>query len=126
MVVCPKIEKCSDNKAPFKLEGQCCETCMYVRQLSFGLAPGDVEGDVRANLTIEDKVTKPNTWSDWSPWTDCSRTCGGGRRSRMRECLTEGAAKLDCTGDVVQIEDCSTQPCPGECLHDCTTIFTRW
>ena len=123
VVVCPVIEKCSDNKAPFKLEGHCCETCMYVDQLSFRGSSSGVEGDLRANLTVEDKIDKVDTWSDWSQWTECSRSCGGGRQSRMRKCETEGALKLNCTGNVVDWNDCNTQPCPGECLHSCTTII---
>lgn len=35
----------------------------------------------------------------------------------MRECKIDGAASLDCTGDLVEIEDCNTHHCPGKILH---------
>ncbi len=107
---CKTIEKCEDNKAPFHLPEQCCETCNYIAQLIFNFGAGD---DLRSGNQTEEKRPKPNSWSDWSPWTKCSRECGGGRNSRMRECKIDGAASLDCTGDLVEIEDCNTQHCPG-------------
>jgi hypothetical protein len=39
-------------------------------------------------------------------------SCGGGRQSRMRECMTTGARELDCTGLTVNIIDCNTHHCP--------------
>jgi len=108
--VCDKFSECEDGKAPYTLPDTCCETCMYLQQLSFGRNPA--QNNFRTNAT-EDKP-KPNTWSNWSPWTQCSRECGGGRQSRMRQCNTEGAARLDCTGDVVEIQECNEHPCPSE------------
>ena len=58
-------------------------------------------------------IQAPQTWGEWTPWTDCSRSCGGGRQSRMRECDSEGRTVLDCTGDRVQVRHCNEQCCPG-------------
>ena len=66
-----------------------------------------------------DPLTTPNvldTWSDWSLWTDCSRSCGGGRKARGRRCLVDNKAELNCSGKVSEVEDCNTEiPCPGVC-----------
>lgn len=55
-----------------------------------------------------------DSWGDWTEWTRCSRECGGGRQSRMRDCLFEKRAQINCSGDRVQIQDCNTHNCPGE------------
>ena len=56
------------------------------------------------------------TWGEWSNWTECSRTCGGGRQSRVRECLSNGRTTLNCTGSRVDVQTCNTQCCPGLCV----------
>lgn len=60
-----------------------------------------------------------DSWGEWTEWTRCSRECGTGRQSRMRECQFENKARIECSGDRVQLQECNTQPCPGEgaCLH---------
>lgn len=55
-----------------------------------------------------------NTWSEWSGWTECSKTCEEGRQTRMRTCITEGQSILDCSGRRVDIRSCNKDPCPGE------------
>ena len=118
-VVCKNIIKCEDDKAPYKLPGECCVSCGYLSQLRFGAT------SERLNQTDKETRPKPNTWSAWTPWTECSRECGEGRQSRMRQCKTEGAAVLDCTGDVVEIRDCNTHPCPSE-PHTLVVLFALY
>ncbi|XP_030843525.1 A disintegrin and metalloproteinase with thrombospondin motifs adt-1-like [Strongylocentrotus purpuratus] len=51
-------------------------------------------------------------WSTWNDWSSCSATCGGGTRSRLREC--EGpneSLAVDCEGGYMESSDCGSQPC---------------
>jgi hypothetical protein len=72
------------------------------------------------------------TWTDWTPWTQCSKSCGGGRRVRVRECaLPKSLGKQllahFCPGDEKIIESCNDAACPkptewegwGECSKSC-------
>lgn len=53
-------------------------------------------------------------WSDWSNWTECSRTCGGGVRSSFRVCNSpeprNGGAY--CLGQRQRYESCHVHSCP--------------
>lgn len=53
-------------------------------------------------------------WGPWSPWPICSATCGGGLKSRERECNSpvpqHGGRK--CMGDAIENEVCNKQECP--------------
>ncbi|XP_062618604.1 SCO-spondin-like [Saccostrea cucullata] len=53
-------------------------------------------------------------WTDWSPWGSCSKSCGGGRRSRSRTCDNPKPANggKDCTGDSGDFGDCNPDDCP--------------
>ncbi|CAI5789335.1 SCO-spondin [Podarcis lilfordi] len=60
-------------------------------------------------------------WGAWSPWTDCTASCGGGMRSRARACDTpapQGGGDY-CEGVPTQVEGCSLNPCPGV---DCSAL----
>ncbi len=72
------------------------------------------------------------TWTEWTPWTACTKTCEGGKRVRTRECkvpasLGKQLLALFCPGKGKVIEDCNTDPCPkptewggwGECSASC-------
>ncbi|KAK6639382.1 hypothetical protein RUM43_007655 [Polyplax serrata] len=50
-------------------------------------------------------------WSEWSLWSECSSPCGGGFRSRRRECDNPDGGQ-DCAGCHMEYEPCNTQPCP--------------
>ena len=55
-------------------------------------------------------------WSDWGPWSDCTRSCGAGIRARNRECNNPAPQHGGnyCAGFEGELEGCNTQPCPGK------------
>ena len=55
-------------------------------------------------------------WGQWMSWSTCSKTCGGGMRTRKRKCDDPGPSSggQQCTGKEEEEEDCKTNPCPSE------------
>lgn len=107
---CPKVTTCESGKPPFKLAGECCFGCYDTRFVQ-PPPPNNDDGDG----DNDDQPSGPvlDTWTAWSEWTECSRTCNGGRRSRSRRCITEDKVELDCSGRTLEIEDCNEYiPCP--------------
>ena len=58
------------------------------------------------------------SWSSWGDYGSCSKTCGGGNKTRDRDCtaLTNEASEEapHCPGDAYQTIECNTNECPGE------------
>ena len=54
-------------------------------------------------------------WTEWTDWTPCTRTCGGGIQSKLRECTLarNGGSSLFCEGEAVLNIECNTQDCPS-------------
>ncbi|XP_076007425.1 hemicentin-1 [Genypterus blacodes] len=54
------------------------------------------------------------SWSDWSRWEECSRSCGQGNRTRVRTCSNPPAQHggRPCEGKAVEVIMCSVRPCP--------------
>ncbi|KAM9370808.1 A disintegrin and metalloproteinase with thrombospondin motifs 13 [Phaethornis superciliosus] len=52
-------------------------------------------------------------WSLWSPFSSCSRSCGGGVTMRQRFCNNPRPAfgGQECHGTSIQVEMCNTQAC---------------
>ena len=73
----------------------------------------------------EERACSPDPCPDWTPWTDwseCSRSCGGGTRTKVRECVLPPTRSggLQCTGDSAVSEKCNAQECPA------WTEWTDW
>ncbi|XP_061665684.1 A disintegrin and metalloproteinase with thrombospondin motifs 14 isoform X2 [Syngnathoides biaculeatus] len=54
-------------------------------------------------------------WSSWSKFGSCSRTCGGGVRSRSRQCDDPPPAYggRECPGSSLDYQMCNTEECAG-------------
>jgi hypothetical protein len=57
-------------------------------------------------------------WTQWTDWTPCTKSCGGGKKSRKRDCIvpTRDAA-AGCVGPADETADCSPDACP---------VWTEW
>ncbi|XP_077595439.1 A disintegrin and metalloproteinase with thrombospondin motifs 14 isoform X1 [Stigmatopora nigra] len=55
------------------------------------------------------------SWSSWSKFGSCSRTCGGGVRSRSRQCTDPPPAYggRECPGSGFDYQMCNTEECNG-------------
>ena len=56
------------------------------------------------------------SWGQWSPWSQCTRSCDGGTHTRVRLCDSPAPRNggLDCVGPSVEVEDCNSSPCKGK------------
>ena len=54
-------------------------------------------------------------WTSWSAWSWCTESCGGGTRTRSRNCTNPSPAYggQTCAGLNLTTEVCNTQKCPG-------------
>ncbi|TRY58209.1 hypothetical protein DNTS_008554 [Danionella cerebrum] len=55
------------------------------------------------------------SWSSWGKFGSCSRSCGGGVRSRSRQCNNPAPAYggRDCPGSAFDYQLCNMEDCPG-------------
>ena len=55
------------------------------------------------------------SWSDWTQYGSCSRTCGGGVKNRQRTCfhayLSNYEAPGQCNGSASESQSCNNQTC---------------
>ncbi|XP_078498084.1 ADAMTS-like protein 2 [Lissotriton helveticus] len=58
-------------------------------------------------------------WGEWTKWTACTRTCGGGVKSQERHCLRQrrksisGLDNKTCSGTSKRYQLCKVQECPA-------------
>ncbi|VDD90570.1 unnamed protein product, partial [Enterobius vermicularis] len=53
----------------------------------------------------------PPVWGEWSAWTICSASCGGGTQTRTRLCIRVAGQTLSCSGPSSETRNCNPQPC---------------
>ncbi|XP_063817506.1 A disintegrin and metalloproteinase with thrombospondin motifs 14 isoform X2 [Pseudophryne corroboree] len=65
--------------------------------------------------TPEQIYSQDGGWSSWSRFSSCSRTCGGGVRSRSRQCSNPPPVYggRDCPGATYEYQMCNTEECRG-------------
>jgi len=61
------------------------------------------------------KLTFPKAWISWTEWTSCTFPCGGGNRTRSRECQNLDDNFIvhpdHCSGKFEDVQLCNTIPC---------------
>ena len=51
-------------------------------------------------------------WGDYGTWTSCSKTCGGGEKTRSRTKATEASnGGQECQGEANETDACNTDAC---------------
>uniref|UniRef100_A0A8C1CWW8 ADAMTS-like 2 n=1 Tax=Cyprinus carpio carpio TaxID=630221 RepID=A0A8C1CWW8_CYPCA len=77
-------------------------------------------GSVVASNSLEDGLEVITYWwGEWTKWTACTRTCGGGVMSQERHCLqqrkktTTGKDNMTCTGNAKKYHLCNAKECPS-------------
>uniref|UniRef100_A0A3P8WHZ1 ADAM metallopeptidase with thrombospondin type 1 motif 14 n=1 Tax=Cynoglossus semilaevis TaxID=244447 RepID=A0A3P8WHZ1_CYNSE len=65
--------------------------------------------------TSQEPQGHDGNWGSWSKFGSCSRTCGGGVRSRSRQCNNPPPAYggRDCPGSAFDYQMCNTEECAG-------------
>lgn len=60
-------------------------------------------------LNVNDRSRKsPKIWDHWGKWSPCSVTCGVGKMTRWRHCVSEGCAPGE---KEAQIKTCKKKVC---------------
>ncbi|XP_015284634.1 PREDICTED: ADAMTS-like protein 2 [Gekko japonicus] len=101
--------------------------------LACALRAKDSSEAVDGGGTWNEEVTK--WWGEWSSWSTCSRTCGGGVMSRERHCLqqrlqaSQGTNSTMCLGQSKHYQLCQQQLCPANTAsfkqHQCASFNAK-
>ncbi|XP_061739556.1 hemicentin-1 [Nerophis ophidion] len=114
----------SGNWGPWSSWGSCSKTCNggQMRRYRTCDNPRPANGG-RACAGSDAQIQRCNTatcpvdgnWGSWQPWGECSASCGGGEKTRVRLCNVpppSHGGRL-CPGDTSQISRCNIEACPG-------------
>ncbi|XP_041617558.1 ADAMTS-like protein 1 isoform X1 [Vulpes lagopus] len=63
-----------------------------------------------SSRTARSEEDRDGLWDAWGPWSECSRTCGGGASYSLRRCLSSKS----CEGRNIRYRTCSNVDCPPE------------
>jgi hypothetical protein len=62
-------------------------------------------------------VAPINCYGEWTPWSACSKTCGGGTQNRTYNIKTQGnSAPCPFKDGQTENQDCNKQGCPVDCV----------
>ena len=76
-------------------------------------------------------------WGLWKSWSACTKSCGGGTRTKNRSKSITEAYGGTCLGNWIETQECNMQNCPGKfvliflidlvlILIHCFNVWTLW
>jgi len=84
---------------------------------SYGGAPCAAVG-LNETQWCDPTPPKDCVWDTWSEWSDCTKTCDGGQRSRDRSFMQPMNGGT-CAGDTSVVQACGVEPCFAPSEVDC-------
>ncbi|XP_013414532.1 SCO-spondin [Lingula anatina] len=127
------VRSCNTDPCPYNVDGQwgdwsaygaCTDSCGGGYQIRSRTCSNPSQaGAGTPCVGPASEINKCNTqdcpingqWGEWCCiWSECSTTCGGGQRTRTRQCSNPAPANggADCVGSSIEEEMCNSQPCP--------------
>ncbi|XP_030240028.1 thrombospondin type-1 domain-containing protein 4 isoform X1 [Drosophila navojoa] len=87
----------------------------------------DVPSTASTTTTTTSRKPKPKLrpfprWTNWNPWSECSRSCGGGVMYQTRKCIDRNSTTSrvymsdTCVGLSKRYQLCNDLPCPAESM----------
>ncbi|XP_077969202.1 A disintegrin and metalloproteinase with thrombospondin motifs 9-like isoform X2 [Styela clava] len=70
-------------------------------------------GSENCNLQTCKSRNRVPTWNSWTPWIECSKTCGSGISTRYRSCKRNGSPS-NCVGKSTEVRYCKLMDCELE------------
>ncbi|CAI9737755.1 Hypothetical predicted protein [Octopus vulgaris] len=114
----PPADAVKPTLAPWGEWTECTVTCGAGWRSKYRQCPTCRPDDYRNRLfqpcMIRSYCPVDGNWGPWYQWHPCTKSCGGGRRSRTRACIYPPPANdgKDCVGSSVEEAACNTKPCP--------------
>ena len=67
-------------------------------------------------VSFQHIILVDGNWTEWSTWTECSTSCGGGIMSKNRTCSDPEPQfnGLDCSGNNTEKDSCNENHCPSK------------
>lgn len=94
---------------------------LAVAVVAGGAAPTEASDNSPTSNSLEGGAdTTAYWWGEWTKWTACSRSCGGGVTSQERHCLQQrrksvpGTGNRTCVGTSKRYQLCRVQECPPD------------
>lgn len=72
-------------------------------------------GIMKSEYCNEQPCPEDCTWGDWSHYSVCSKTCGGGEMLRTRPRIGQMYGGSPCDGNDTDSTPCNTRGCPQDC-----------
>lgn len=67
------------------------------------------------------------TWGSWSPWSECSASCGDSIQKRYRFCENSDPKRgVDCKGNMIETKPCIVPDCSGTEGHRRSKFWSKF